>query len=622
MGAGASLDISERLIRGETLSSLAFNAEFLFEDAEFDPRLGKALLGDRFTGADVSQVEWLRPSHFGSGELFPNSRPGCARFDPNDCLGAIMGYNRDLVVAVQLLSARRPDYLESAFECYNGKVGCAAVWLYHNGKMQLVVIDDRIPCLPRHQNDDDDDDNFEFKPLSASVRTGECWLPLLEKAMAKVHGSYTASALGDGIRDIIRDLTGDGVIDVSLLHLDYQARCDLFAALYSRFVSGSLALAARKSSQSSFTVNDVQRVVCIAELVATNSDTGAWGDGTPAHSVDRLGNVLQAKCGVPGDALEKILSRAADGDGNGSGAGAGTGTRVGQNIGPCDINCNFVALVDDENAPLPTNNNVDGGVAETVDVTRTGTEIRAENDCHMETDIDTDKEVYDRDNRNSIIHTQPFLPLSRRKPLRWLTWQQFCSDHSMLTVALLPATGHVCGRGARVNNPFLVTSTRSPSEMDEESVRAVHSHSHGHGKFLEDSGGQDVGGWGGNDTGTRTKTETVDGVGVGSDDTEHDPDHDVSRNAYAGRLTGLGASVSSAFEHDRGTAGGGWHLPTFRDNPMFRCQLTRCVWEAVVYCFCPVSLCTCFVYSHSSPCPTRCSFSHTTPGRGQGGASL
>jgi len=149
----------------------------------------------------------------------------------------------------------------------------------------------------------------------------------------------------------------------------------------------------------------------------------------------------------------------------------------------------------------------------------------------------------------------------------------------MLTVALLPATGHVCGRGARVNNPFLVTSTGPPSIRDEETVRVVHSHTHG--KFLAESGGQDMGRWGGDDTGLGKKTETGDGVG---NDTEHDPDHDISRNAYTGRLMGLGASVSSAFDHDRGTAGGGWHLPTFRDNPMFRCQLARCVWEAAVYC--------------------------------------
>jgi len=543
MGAGASAEIRGRLAQREDLSSLAFiNDGFLFEDVEFDPRVGETLLGARFTGADVKHVEWLRPSSFGPGELFNSDDGGVSgllRLDPTDCLGAVTGYNRDLVVAVQLLCARRPDYLEGAFECYNARVGCCGVWLYHNGKMQLVIIDDRIPCLPRDYSHHRDG-LYEHVPLSACLRGGAAWLPLLEKAMAKLHGSYTAAALGDGLRDIIRDLTGDSVIDVSLAKLDQQARRGLFAALHRRFVRRELIIGARKSTTSVFTCDDVQRMSCVFDMIdndgeSSEAEAGAE-PGLPPRSKDYLGNTIQGKAAVPPAALAAIRQRAEN-----SNASRGTTSPLRGDEGM------FICVLPDEDKPpsavelasaeAPQEEPVFG---ETPDDGRATTPSDAF--------VGTATVGAGRAAQASVPSVSPFRHSSSfkaarpRRPPRWLSWEQMCEDYVLLTVAVLPTTGHVCGPRARLDNPFLKTpASASASEPEPETDPEAEA---------------------------EAETEAEDGAAWQAE-------HDSSRSAYDERLSGLGATIAGEWSHASGSAGGGAHLPTFRDNPVFRCRLLK-----------------------------------------------
>ena len=200
MGAGASARIRDQLIDGSKLEKIAHASEELFEDDEFDPIMDEQLLGPRFhfENPDITDdnLYWLRPKEFGTGTLFRN---GEQALDCTSCIGSLDALNKDLAVVMQAICAKRPDFINDMIVSYNTVVGCAAIRLHHNGHMELVVVDDRIPCRrkdppppgePPHQ--------YPYEPLSCRLTTGEAWLPLIEKALAKLHGSYTSTALGDG----------------------------------------------------------------------------------------------------------------------------------------------------------------------------------------------------------------------------------------------------------------------------------------------------------------------------------------------------------------------------------------------------------------------------------------
>ena len=73
---------------------------------------------------------------------------------------------------------------------------------YKNFKWRYVLIDDRIPCFSVYN------ENQTKKPIFAHCRlSNEFWVPLIEKAYAKLHGSYSALASGC-IDDGLVDMTG------------------------------------------------------------------------------------------------------------------------------------------------------------------------------------------------------------------------------------------------------------------------------------------------------------------------------------------------------------------------------------------------------------------------------
>jgi calpain-15 len=72
--------------------------------------------------------------------------------------------------------------------------GIYAVQLTKNGEKVEVIIDDHIPCK-------------NWVPAFSSANGNELWVILLEKAWAKLHGSYDR-IIGGQCHETFRDLTG------------------------------------------------------------------------------------------------------------------------------------------------------------------------------------------------------------------------------------------------------------------------------------------------------------------------------------------------------------------------------------------------------------------------------
>ena len=72
--------------------------------------------------------------------------------------------------------------------------GAYGVILCKNGIRQLVIVDDYIPCK-------------KGKPCFTRAQGNELWVLILEKAWAKIHGSYERIESGKTYFTI-RDLTG------------------------------------------------------------------------------------------------------------------------------------------------------------------------------------------------------------------------------------------------------------------------------------------------------------------------------------------------------------------------------------------------------------------------------
>jgi len=75
------------------------------------------------------------------------------------------------------------------------KEGIYRVRICKGGSWREVTIDDLIPCEPRGE------------PIFTGCDNNEIWVMLLEKAYAKVHGSYYLLS-GGFVHEALSDLTG------------------------------------------------------------------------------------------------------------------------------------------------------------------------------------------------------------------------------------------------------------------------------------------------------------------------------------------------------------------------------------------------------------------------------
>ena len=72
------------------------------------------------------------------------------------------------------------------------EAGCYAVRMVVNGEELIVVVDDWFPFYIDHNGDE----KFCFSQSKISEGKGEIWVQILEKAWAKVCGSFEACEMG------------------------------------------------------------------------------------------------------------------------------------------------------------------------------------------------------------------------------------------------------------------------------------------------------------------------------------------------------------------------------------------------------------------------------------------
>eukprot|EP00667_Euglena_gracilis_P008703 EG_transcript_8814 len=98
--------------------------------------------------------------------------------------------------------AERPDLIAKLMATAEAnEQGCYEVRLFLDGRWTALLVDDQLPCTDRQRRPDGTDLAY------SRGQWQQLWVPLIEKAYAKCHGSYRAISGGE-IAEALLDLTG------------------------------------------------------------------------------------------------------------------------------------------------------------------------------------------------------------------------------------------------------------------------------------------------------------------------------------------------------------------------------------------------------------------------------
>jgi calpain len=140
----------------------------------------------------IKGIVWKRPNEFATNpQLFVDEA------HPGDIIQGRLG-DCWLLGALSAV-ATRIDLIKKIVIAYHPECGFARFRFFKNGEWHVVTVDDRIPCVSAGST---------WAPFASSCRdTNEMWVPLMEKAFAKLHGSY-GSLIGGNTNEGFVDLTG------------------------------------------------------------------------------------------------------------------------------------------------------------------------------------------------------------------------------------------------------------------------------------------------------------------------------------------------------------------------------------------------------------------------------
>ncbi|XP_073445378.1 calpain-10 isoform X1 [Dendrobates tinctorius] len=225
----------------------------LYVDPEFPAGVSSLVGGgDTPLSALCERIAWLRPQEIcETPHLFPEDRRAALGKQGvlGDCwfICATSALQKSPALLHQVFPADQCTWKD---EGYTGRFTCQ-FWRF--GRWVQVTIDDRLPCLGRKLCFSHCQDEEAF------------WLPLLEKAYAKLHGCYEALWAGQVV-DALVDLTG-GLVerwpfevadksfreDMLSRMMELKERCAMSCCvLHSREGSGDLG------QFHAFTITDIQ----------------------------------------------------------------------------------------------------------------------------------------------------------------------------------------------------------------------------------------------------------------------------------------------------------------------------------------------------------------------------
>ena len=185
--------------------------ESLYRNVQFVPDYDSAAPGP---------VRWVRPGDFSRDpDYFKDLTSVVVPGRMNDLwlAGAMAAVAAHPDALVENIFGSSPDDFK--------QFGVYTCRLYKNGKWVEVVCDTRLPCAPPLGGKKVEGLKAASSPCPITARSAnaaEQWIPLLEKAVAKYHGSYEALNGGD-VGEALVDLTGGSTETIELAAPEIQA---------------------------------------------------------------------------------------------------------------------------------------------------------------------------------------------------------------------------------------------------------------------------------------------------------------------------------------------------------------------------------------------------------------
>jgi len=157
-----------------------------FTDDEFSPNSTTSI------GGPYSKFPFRRAS-----EILDSISVFYQGIHPNDIRQGSL--NDSYLLSAIACLAEEPTLIERLFLTEEAnRAGLYALWVCDNGVWRPIILDDYLPCRQY---------SGAYFPAFAQCKAGEIWVPLLEKAYAKIHGSYLNMESGL-CHHAMRDLTG------------------------------------------------------------------------------------------------------------------------------------------------------------------------------------------------------------------------------------------------------------------------------------------------------------------------------------------------------------------------------------------------------------------------------